>query len=68
MKKLKYAGSLADRVVWAEAEAAKVAEQLKKTKVSPDGSGKKQQPTKSAADKPNLRLLLSQKYPFHRET
>ncbi|KAK0606669.1 hypothetical protein LWI29_002482 [Acer saccharum] len=34
MKKLKYAGSLADRVVRAEAEAAKVAEQLKKTKVS----------------------------------
>ena len=30
----KFAGSQADRVIRAEAEAAKVAEQLKKTKVS----------------------------------
>ncbi|KAK4852946.1 hypothetical protein QYF36_001397 [Acer negundo] len=45
----KFAGSQADRVVRAEAEAAKVAEQLKKTKVS-DGGGKKQRPTKSTAE------------------
>ncbi|KAK2643986.1 hypothetical protein Ddye_019181 [Dipteronia dyeriana] len=51
--KLKYAGSQADRVVKAEAEAAKVAEQLKNTKVSAYCSGKKQQPK-------NLLLKLSQ--------
>ena len=32
------------------------------------GSGKKQKPTKSAGEaKPNLRLLLNQKYSFHCE-
>ncbi|KAI9194345.1 hypothetical protein LWI28_005212 [Acer negundo] len=45
----KFAGSQADRVIRAEAEAAKVAEQLKKTKVS-DGRGKKQRPMKFAAE------------------
>ncbi|CAL5353964.1 unnamed protein product [Camellia sinensis] len=45
----KFAGSQADRILKAEAEAKDLAEQLKKTKVS-DGRGKKQQPTKSAAD------------------
>ncbi|KAL5784316.1 hypothetical protein ACOSQ2_006708 [Xanthoceras sorbifolium] len=45
----KFAGSQADRVVRAEAEAAKVAEQLMKTKVS-DGTGKKQRSTKSAGE------------------
>lgn len=44
----KFAGSQADRIVRAEAEAAKVAEQLRKTKVS-DGSRKKAQPAKSSA-------------------
>lgn len=44
----KFAGSQADRIVRAEAEAAKVAEQLRKTKVS-DGSRKKSQPAKSSA-------------------
>ncbi|XP_057958374.1 methionine--tRNA ligase, cytoplasmic [Malania oleifera] len=43
----KFAGSQADRIVKAEAEA-KLAEQLKKTKVS-DRNAKKQQPTKFAA-------------------
>ncbi|XP_059434251.1 methionine--tRNA ligase, cytoplasmic isoform X2 [Corylus avellana] len=43
----KFAGSQADRIVRAEAEAEKIAEQLKKTKVS-DSSGKRQRPTKSA--------------------
>ncbi|XP_021894266.1 methionine--tRNA ligase, cytoplasmic [Carica papaya] len=43
----KFAGSQADRLVRAEAEAADLAEQLKKTKVS---DGKKQRPTKSAAE------------------
>ncbi|KAI6693990.1 hypothetical protein NL676_021700 [Syzygium grande] len=43
----KFAGSQADRIVRA-AEAEKVAEQLRKTKVS-DGSGKKSQPAKSSA-------------------
>ncbi|WJZ87791.1 hypothetical protein VitviT2T_007143 [Vitis vinifera] len=47
----KFAGSQADRIVKAEAEAKKIAEQLKKTKVS-DGNGKKQRPTKSAEAKP----------------
>ncbi|XWS13387.1 hypothetical protein CRYUN_Cryun36dG0033400 [Craigia yunnanensis] len=42
-----YAGSQADRRARAEADAAKTAEQLKKTKIS---DGKKQKPTKSAAD------------------
>ncbi|KAF8394062.1 hypothetical protein HHK36_020264 [Tetracentron sinense] len=45
----KFAGSQADRIVKADAEAKKIAEQLKKTKVS-DGNGKKQRPTKSAAE------------------
>ncbi|XP_048435532.1 probable methionine--tRNA ligase isoform X2 [Pyrus x bretschneideri] len=45
----KFAGSQADRKEREEAEAAKVAAQLKKTKVSGTGK-KKQQPTKSAAD------------------
>ncbi|KAM7253048.1 hypothetical protein ACFE04_008889 [Oxalis oulophora] len=45
----KFAGSQADRIVRAaEAEAGKLAEQLKKTKTS-DGTGKKQQAAKSAA-------------------
>lgn len=44
----KFAGSQADRIVRAEAEAAKVAEQLRKTKVS-DGSKKRSQPAKSSA-------------------
>ncbi|KAA8548386.1 hypothetical protein F0562_000070 [Nyssa sinensis] len=44
----KFAGSQADRIVKAEAEAKKIAEQLKQTKVS-DGSSKKQRPAKSAA-------------------
>ncbi|XVE84718.1 hypothetical protein DITRI_Ditri17bG0035900 [Diplodiscus trichospermus] len=42
-----YAGSQADRRARAEADAVKTAEQLKKTKIS---DGKKQKPTKSAAD------------------
>uniref|UniRef100_A0A7N2KZW3 Methionine--tRNA ligase n=1 Tax=Quercus lobata TaxID=97700 RepID=A0A7N2KZW3_QUELO len=41
----KFAGSQADRIVRAEAEAEKIAEKLKKTKVS-DSSGKKQRPVK----------------------
>ncbi|XP_062174929.1 methionine--tRNA ligase, cytoplasmic-like [Alnus glutinosa] len=45
----KFAGSQADRIVRAEAEAEKIAEQLKKTKVS-DSSSKRQQPTKSAKE------------------
>ncbi|XVF65270.1 hypothetical protein PTKIN_Ptkin09bG0234000 [Pterospermum kingtungense] len=45
--RLQYAGSQADRRARAEADAAKTAEQLKKTKIS---DGKKQKPTKSAAD------------------
>ncbi|KAL7238030.1 hypothetical protein ACSBR2_004181 [Camellia fascicularis] len=45
----KFAGSQADRILKAEAEAKELAEQLKKTKVS-DGRGKKQQPMKSAAE------------------
>ncbi|CAL5401704.1 unnamed protein product [Camellia sinensis] len=47
----KFAGSQADRILKAEAEAKELAEQLKKTQVSawPDGRGKKQQPMKSAA-------------------
>ncbi|KAI8024393.1 putative methionine--tRNA ligase [Camellia lanceoleosa] len=44
----KFAGSQADRILKAEAEAKELAEQLKKTQVS-DGRGKKQQPMKSAA-------------------
>lgn len=43
----KFAGSQADRILRAEAEAEKIAEQLKKTKVS-DSSSKKQRPAKSA--------------------
>lgn len=46
----KFAGSQADRKEREEAEAAKVAAQLKKTKVSEGTGKKKQQPTKSAAD------------------
>ncbi|XP_050142706.1 probable methionine--tRNA ligase isoform X1 [Malus sylvestris] len=47
----KFAGSQADRKEREEAEAIKVAAQLKKTKVSADSTGKKkQQPTKSAAE------------------
>ncbi|KAI9079925.1 hypothetical protein K1719_038171 [Acacia pycnantha] len=42
----KFAGSQADRIERAEAEAGKLADQLKKTKVS-EGSGKKNQSTKS---------------------
>uniref|UniRef100_A0A5B7AHJ9 methionine--tRNA ligase n=1 Tax=Davidia involucrata TaxID=16924 RepID=A0A5B7AHJ9_DAVIN len=44
----KFAGSQADRIVKAEAEAKKIAEQLKQTKVS-DGNVKKQRPAKSSA-------------------
>ncbi|KAK4776418.1 hypothetical protein SAY86_005106 [Trapa natans] len=44
----KYAGSQADRIIRAEAEAQKMAEQLKKAKIS-DSKGKKQSPAKSAA-------------------
>ncbi|KAL0013993.1 hypothetical protein SO802_001062 [Lithocarpus litseifolius] len=45
----KFAGSQADRIVRAEAEAEKIAEKLKKTKVS-DSSGKKQWPVKPATE------------------
>ncbi|KAM7459617.1 hypothetical protein LguiA_036611 [Lonicera macranthoides] len=45
----KFAGSQADRIIKAEAEAKKVTEQLAKTKVS-DGSGKKEKLKKSAAE------------------
>ncbi|KAG2721091.1 hypothetical protein I3760_02G065500 [Carya illinoinensis] len=45
----KFAGSQADRIVRAEAEAEKMAEQLKKTKVS-ESSGKKQQNKKPASE------------------
>ncbi|KAF5739139.1 methionyl-tRNA synthetase family protein [Tripterygium wilfordii] len=45
----KFAGSQADRIETAEAEAAKAAEQLKKTKIS-DVSGKKQRPAKPKAE------------------
>eukprot|EP00262_Sarcandra_glabra_P020925 TRINITY_DN8529_c0_g2_i2.p1 TRINITY_DN8529_c0_g2~~TRINITY_DN8529_c0_g2_i2.p1 ORF type:complete len:812 (+),score=137.57 TRINITY_DN8529_c0_g2_i2:37-2436(+) len=45
----KFAGSQADRIVKAEAEAQKAAEQLKKAKIS-DGNAKKQRQTKPAAD------------------
>ncbi|XP_030533847.1 probable methionine--tRNA ligase [Rhodamnia argentea] len=44
----KFAGSQADRILRAEAEAEKAAEQLRKTKLS-DGSGKKAQPAKTSA-------------------
>ncbi|OVA01635.1 tRNA-binding domain [Macleaya cordata] len=44
----KFAGSQAERIVKAEADAKKMADQLKKTKLS-DGNVKKQKPTKSAA-------------------
>lgn len=47
--RLKFAGSQADRIVKAEAEAKKITEQLQKTKVS-DSNGKKQRPTKSATE------------------
>ncbi|KAG4966829.1 hypothetical protein JHK87_032480 [Glycine soja] len=47
----KFAGSQADRIVRAEAEAQNVAEQLKKTKVS-DGNGKKK-PGKSSNEAKN---------------
>ncbi|GLU08690.1 hypothetical protein SLE2022_255870 [Rubroshorea leprosula] len=43
----KYAGSQTERMARAEAEAAKIAEQMKKTNIS---DGKKQQPSKSAAE------------------
>ncbi|XXG87144.1 hypothetical protein AAC387_Pa11g1905 [Persea americana] len=53
----KFAGSQADRIVKAEAEAQKIAEQMKKTKVS-DGTGKKQRQSKPAAeDKPKATEL-----------
>ncbi|KAF5741681.1 methionine--tRNA ligase [Tripterygium wilfordii] len=45
----KFAGSQADRIERAEAEAAKTAEQLKQIKIS-DVSGKKQRPTKPKAE------------------
>ncbi|KAK7824625.1 probable methionine--tRNA ligase [Quercus suber] len=45
----KFAGSQADRIVRAEAEAEKIAEKLKKTKVS-DSSGKKKRPVKPATE------------------
>lgn len=45
----KFAGSQADRIVRAEAEAEKIAEKLKKAKVS-DSSGKKQRPVKPATE------------------
>ncbi|XP_058089777.1 probable methionine--tRNA ligase [Magnolia sinica] len=49
----KFAGSQADRIEKAAAEEQKIAEQLKKTKVS-DGNVKKQRQTKPAAEgKPN---------------
>ncbi|KAL6976566.1 methionine--tRNA ligase [Sarracenia purpurea var. burkii] len=47
--RLKFAGSQADRVLKAEAEAKELAEKLKETEVS-DGRGKRQRPTKSAAE------------------
>ncbi|CAL5199008.1 unnamed protein product [Lathyrus oleraceus] len=50
--KNKFAGSQADRVVRAEAEAENVAEQLKKTKVS-DGKGKKKASGKSSNETKN---------------
>ncbi|KAK9282433.1 hypothetical protein L1049_005350 [Liquidambar formosana] len=46
--RVKFAGSQADRVLKAEAEAKKLSEQLNKMEIS-DGSGKKPQPTKSAS-------------------
>ncbi|KAM1049779.1 hypothetical protein ACFX11_031847 [Malus domestica] len=46
----KFAGSQADRKEREEAEAIRVAAQLKKTKVSDSTGKKKQQPTKSAAE------------------
>ncbi|XP_058097366.1 probable methionine--tRNA ligase [Magnolia sinica] len=45
----KFAGSQADRIAKAEAEAQKIAEELKKTKVS-DGNGKKQLQAKPAVE------------------
>jgi len=45
----KFAGSQADRILKAEAEAKELAEKLQKTEVS-DGKGKKQRPAKSAAE------------------
>ncbi|KAF8402114.1 hypothetical protein HHK36_013066 [Tetracentron sinense] len=45
----KFAGSQTDRIMKAEADAKKIAEQLNKTKVS-DGNGRKQKPTKPAAE------------------
>ncbi|CBI18340.3 hypothetical protein VitviT2T_010153 [Vitis vinifera] len=45
----KFAGSQADRVVKAEAEAKKIVEQLKEAKIS-DGNGKKQKSTKSGSE------------------
>ncbi|KAJ7980531.1 putative Methionine-tRNA ligase [Quillaja saponaria] len=51
----KFAGSQADRIVRAEAEAEKVAQQLKKTKISE----KKKQPAKSAKTQATAELEIS---------
>ncbi|KAJ7980530.1 putative Methionine-tRNA ligase [Quillaja saponaria] len=52
----KFAGSQADRIVRAEAEAEKVAQQLKKTKISAE---KKKQPAKSAKTQATAELEIS---------
>ncbi|KAI4310769.1 hypothetical protein MLD38_035720 [Melastoma candidum] len=51
----KFAGSQADRIVRAEAEAQKIAEQLKKTKVS-ESNAKKKQPAKSSPVEPEISI------------
>ncbi|KAG8369642.1 hypothetical protein BUALT_Bualt14G0034800 [Buddleja alternifolia] len=48
----KYAGSQADRIVKAEAEAQKIAAKLKETKISGGNSSKKDRPKKSGEAKP----------------
>ncbi|XP_022874192.1 probable methionine--tRNA ligase [Olea europaea var. sylvestris] len=50
----KFAGSQADRIVKAEAEAKKLTEKLKGTKVSDGNTSKKDRPKKSAEAKPNV--------------
>ncbi|KAI4369247.1 hypothetical protein MLD38_017711 [Melastoma candidum] len=51
----KFAGSQADRIVRAEAEAQKIAEQLKNTKVS-ESNAKRKQPAKSSAVEPEISI------------
>ncbi|KAI4369246.1 hypothetical protein MLD38_017711 [Melastoma candidum] len=52
----KFAGSQADRIVRAEAEAQKIAEQLKNTKVSAESNAKRKQPAKSSAVEPEISI------------